>query len=76
MPLNRFTNRPHQFEPGDRVFLRPIAAPGDWAMEVIEQLLHRGWPHYRLRDPIGGEWMVSQLELSSKPFVASGRLSR
>ena len=76
MPLNRFTNRPHQFEAGDVVYLRPIAAPGDWPMRVLDQLSHRSWPHYRIADPIGGEWVVSQLELSTKPFQAGGRIGR
>lgn len=26
------------------------------------------WPHYLLQDPQGGEWEVSQMELSVKPI--------
>ena len=56
------------WQQGDTVYLRPIRHT--WIREpfmVVEAFLHKGWPHYRLIDPAGDEWIASQLDLSSTP---------
>lgn len=54
---------PHQFERGDRVFLRPSRHPfGMQPFEVVSLLdgpMPWHWPHYLVRDPAGDEWVVS-----------------
>ena len=69
----------HQFKPGREVYLRPYHCPPtqatpdvrnnyDASFKVIEQIWHKGWPHYILVAPDGSEWKASQSELMSQPF--------
>ena len=83
----QFRPFPHQFKPGEMVFLRPSRHPfGMQPFEVVKRLDGpRGewpcfglptprWPHYLVRDPAGDEWTVSQLEVLSRPLDSRGKL--
>lgn len=75
----KFRGGTHIYEPGDQIYVRPsrwlVNASSEEQLHgylerwmVKEQLQHRGWPHYRMTDPIGNEWIISQLEVSNVPF--------
>ena len=81
----QFRAFPHQFEPGEKVFLRPSRHPfGMQPFEVVglldgpraewNRLPTPRWPHYLVRDPAGDEWEVSQLEVLSRPLNSQGQL--
>jgi hypothetical protein len=59
--------QPWRFMPGDRVFVR------GWTQLqtglILCQLESYAWPHYIVADEDGGEWRISQLELSSLPII-------
>lgn len=76
----RFRVETHVYSAGDHVYLRPTRWLANTDQEerlhnfdarwvILEQLEHRGWPHYRLMAPNGEEWQASQLELSKVPFT-------
>lgn len=78
--VQRSKIRPVKFIAGDRVYLRhqhqvlgggiePRHGYVDMEFVVSEQFWHKNFPHYRLVDPDGHEWVASQLELSTSPFT-------
>ena len=61
---------PWRFEPGQTAYARP-ANPGR-KVELIEPRMHTAdcgiqCPHWLVRDSGGDNWIISQLELSSRP---------
>lgn len=60
--------QPWRFQPGEKAYVR--GWPQDYATTVREQLYGCGVPHYLLEDHLGGQWKISQLELSSCPIPA------
>lgn len=55
-----------QFQPGQECYVRhwPQTETG----LIIAQLQFLSWPHYLVADAHGGEWQISQLELSTRPI--------
>jgi hypothetical protein len=60
--------QPWRFQPGDAAYVRGWSQ--DHPTTVREHLHTGGGPHYLLEDHLGGQWKVSQLELSSCPIPA------
>ena len=69
----------HRFHPGQEVYVRPVRFQfasktvttlhdHENSFKITESLIFKGCPHYRLVSPTGEEWIVSQLELMSRPF--------
>jgi hypothetical protein len=64
---------PWRFTAGQTAYVRP--ATPDYKVTLIEQVPHTDpksnimCPHWAVRDIAGDEYIVSQLELSSRPTV-------
>ena len=66
------TDPPWRFKIGARVYAHNFAV--DDAFEVIGGELIRTFPHYLLRNlATGEEWLMPQLQLSSRPLTAKNR---
>ena len=62
--MKKFHSR-WQFEVGDKCYVR------GWPVDVMGKIVARSllkWPHYVVAYR-GDHWLISQLELSSKPIV-------
>lgn len=64
--MKRFEANPLRFSPGDHVFVR--GWPQNQTGVVTAAVLNRAFPHWYLVDEDGQEWLISQLELSSRPI--------
>lgn len=57
---------PWRFAPGDLVYVR------GWPMyetaKVTAWIQNRAFPHYLVVDYVGIEWLIAQIDLSSKPI--------
>jgi hypothetical protein len=60
--------QPWRFKPGDRAYVRNW--PPDQGVIITLRASHDFpyFPHYFAVDDKGKEWLISQLELSSKPI--------
>jgi hypothetical protein len=61
---------PWRFSPGDVAYAKPCTP--DRKVTLIKPLIHTApngiqCPHWLAKDTAGDEWMISQLELSSRP---------
>ena len=63
-----FNVQPWRFQPGDAAYVR--GWPQDYPCIVREHLHGCVFPHYLLEDHLGGQWKISQLELSSSPILS------
>ena len=70
--------KPWRFDPGQTAYVRPCTL--DRKVKVIQQVMKTApnggqFPHWRVRDEAGKYWLISQIELSSRPAtVERGRV--
>lgn len=64
--LQMFAANPWRFQAGDSVWVRGWGQdPDQPSGEIVERLVGGAvFPHYLVRDFLGGHWQISQLELS------------
>lgn len=60
--------QPWRFKVDQEVYVR------GWSQETPCRVVHKMhadgmFPHYEITDFLGGRWLISQLELSSKPIL-------
>lgn len=67
--MNRiFNGYPWRFQIGDQVWVRGWNA--EHARIISKRITSNGWPHYRVVDEIGAEYIVPQIHISSRPISA------
>lgn len=65
--IQMFSANPWRFQAGDSVWVRGWGQdPDQPGGTIVEQLVGMPFPHYLVRDLLGGHWRISQLELSGK----------
>lgn len=68
MTIRSWPDYPWRFQVGDQVWVR--GWKDDHARIVSRQITGNGWPHYRVIDEIGAEFIVPQIHISSRPISA------
>ena len=63
--LQMFAANPWRFKKGDSVWVRGWGQdPDQPSGKILKQVVGMPFPHYLVRDFLGGLWQISQLELS------------